>query len=174
MTPYRFVPMNKPYAREIVAHWAYPPPYDIYDYAHEADWINDRSAWGDGLWAVLDGAGALAGELSAQFLDEAMETIERAPGSGAPEGGLLWLGWGLRPDLTGRGLGLGFVLAGVDFAVAHYCYEGEWVGLGVAAFNRRARKVYERAGFRPFRTVQGKIAGRPLEAIWMHKRLREG
>ncbi len=173
MFSYRFVPMNEAYAREIVARWAYPPPYDIYDYAHEAGWINDRSAWGDGLWAVLDEAGELCGELSAQFLDERMDTIERPPGSGAPAGGLLWLGWGLRPELTGRGLGLAFVLACVDFAVAHYRYQGEYVGLGVAAFNQRARIVYERAGFVAFRTVQGKIAGRPLQAVWMRKRLRQ-
>ncbi len=53
--------MNEAYAREIVTRWAYPPPYDICDCAHEAEWINDRSAWGDGLWAVLGDAGELAG-----------------------------------------------------------------------------------------------------------------
>jgi RimJ/RimL family protein N-acetyltransferase len=55
-------------------------------------------------------------------------------------------GLGLRPDLTGQGLGLEFFLAGLGFA--HERYRPEQVFLHVAAFNERARRVYERAGFR--------------------------
>ena len=53
-------------------------------------------------------------------------------------------GLGLRPDLTGQGLGLEFFLAGLAFA--HERYRPERVRLHVAAFNERARRVYERAG----------------------------
>ena len=54
-------------------------------------------------------------------------------------------GLGLRPDLTGRGSGLDFFLAGLAFAriatARPACF------LHVAAFNDRACHVYQRAGF---------------------------
>ena len=58
---------------------------------------------------------------------------------------LLDVGLGLRPDLTGRGLGLAFVRAVLAHAGATRAPAG--YRLTVAAFNRRAVRVYERAGF---------------------------
>ena len=55
-------------------------------------------------------------------------------------------GLALRPELTGQGLGLEFFGAGLAFA--HERHRPERVRLHVAAFNERARRVYERAGFR--------------------------
>jgi [ribosomal protein S18]-alanine N-acetyltransferase len=52
----------------------------------------------------------------------------------------------MRPDLTGRGLGLAFVRLHLEFA--HERFPDRRVILAVADFNERARKVYERAGFR--------------------------
>jgi len=47
---------------------------------------------------------------------------------------------------TGRGLGDGFVQLGLSFA--HERFPEQRILLDVADFNRRARKVYERVGFR--------------------------
>jgi [ribosomal protein S18]-alanine N-acetyltransferase len=55
-------------------------------------------------------------------------------------------GLGLRPGLTGRGLGLDFFLAGLAFGRERY--HPRRVFLHVAAFNERARRVYARAEFR--------------------------
>ena len=55
------------------------------------------------------------------------------------------IGLGLRPDLTGRGLGLDFFRAGVEFARERF--RPALIVLNVAAFNERAIAVYERAGF---------------------------
>jgi RimJ/RimL family protein N-acetyltransferase len=57
----------------------------------------------------------------------------------------LFYGLGLRPDLTGRGLGGQFVLAGLEFSRRRYGRRR--VVLYVAAFNERAIRLYRRLGF---------------------------
>jgi ribosomal-protein-alanine N-acetyltransferase len=103
-------------------NWRYEPPYDFYDDDGEPVLNPER------FFAVRDEAG-LVGFF---YLEE------RDAG--------VFYGLGLRPDLTGRGLGLDFVCLGLD--LAHERYLGRPVFLDVAEFNVRARKVYERAGFR--------------------------
>lgn len=77
------------------------------------------------------------------------------------------IGLGLRPDLTGQGIGLAFVLAGLDYARAHSKLRR--FQLIVAAFNTRAICVYERAGFAPVRTFTDYHRGRPYTAILMER-----
>lgn len=76
-------------------------------------------------------------------------------------------GLGLRPDLTGCGLGLPFLLAGLEFA------RGRWAPsrfrLVVAAFNRRAIRVYERAGFRRGETYPHRTNGGVHEVLRMER-----
>jgi len=55
------------------------------------------------------------------------------------------IGLGLRPDLCGRGLGAEFIVLCLRFGLEHY--EASRFRLTVAAFNQRAIKVYQRAGF---------------------------
>ena len=104
------------------ARWRYEPPYDFYDDDGEPVLNPER------FFAVRD-EDRLVGFI---YLEE------RDAG--------VFYGLGMRPDLTGRGLGLEFVRFGLDFA--HERYPGRPVFLDVAEFNVRARKVYERAGFR--------------------------
>jgi ribosomal-protein-alanine N-acetyltransferase len=66
-----------------------------------------------------------------------------------PHGATLDIGLGLRPDMTGRGLGRSFVEAGLEYARRRFA-PVEFT-LSVADFNRRAITVYERAGFAPSR-----------------------
>ena len=80
-------------------------------------------------FAVRDDAGALIGFLYFEPKEDVLE-----------------YGLGLRPDLTGKGLGLDFFRAGLEFGRARY--RPSLVRLFVAAFNERAITVYERAGFR--------------------------
>ena len=105
-----------------MASWRYPPPFDFYD--GDIDPVLNPERY----FAGRDEEGELVG----------FYYFEPKP----PD---LDYGLGLRPDLTGRGLGLEFFLAGLAFA--HERYEPRRVFLHVAEFNERARRVYERAGF---------------------------
>ena len=102
--------------------WRYEPPYDFYD--GDAEPVRNPERW----YEALDEAGALVGNF---YFEQ--------------KGGALEVGLGLRPDLTGRGLGLEFLLAGIDFGRQRF--DLPRVILNVAAFNERAIKHAERAGF---------------------------
>ena len=109
-------------AHELMASWRYPSPYDFYDGDVEPVLSPER------FFEVRDEAGELIG----------FYYFEPNP----PD---LDYGLGLRPDLTGQGLGLEFFRAGLAFARERY--GPRRVYLHVAEFNDRARRVYERAGF---------------------------
>lgn len=70
---------------------------------------------------------------------------------------------GLSPDQSGGGLGLKFVLAGLETLAAECSLSR--VVLSVAAFNQRAMKVYERAGFRAIRTYSQPTNGSVYEFV---------
>jgi ribosomal-protein-alanine N-acetyltransferase len=115
----------------VVATWRYDPPYDFYDAVADpgdlAELLDPVQREGR-YFAVLGNPGDLVGFFMFKH-----------------EGDIVEVGLGLRPDLTGRGLGLSFMLAGLEFARERYA--PAWFRLAVAAFNLRAIRVYERAGF---------------------------
>jgi ribosomal-protein-alanine N-acetyltransferase len=102
--------------------WRYPPPFDFYDGDVDPPLNPER------YFAARD---ADAGLLGFYYFEEKPPDLD--------------YGLGQRPDLVGRGLGLEFFRAGLDFARERY--RPRRVYLHVAEFNERARKVYERAGF---------------------------
>ena len=77
------------------------------------------------------------------------------------------VGLGMRPDLTGRGLGEEFVHAGLRFA--RETYSPPAFRLTVAAFNRRAIRVYERAGFETVETFGSATRGAEKEWLLMRR-----
>lgn len=144
-------PMTPEHARQIV-EWKYDGPYAFYDYDKEAGHILDSAKWGRSLFAVTGTQGELCGELTLWFQNAADERVLQDEVDAKRLAGCdLWIGFGMRPDLTGQGLGLGFVTACADFAVQlarDRCgYTGDYIHLGVYQFNQRAIKTYERAGF---------------------------
>jgi RimJ/RimL family protein N-acetyltransferase len=106
-----------------LATWRYPPPYDFYDGDSEPVLNPER------FFEARDEQGDLVGFYYFE-----------------PKSPDLDYGLGLRPDLTGQGLGRDFFAAGLAFARVRF--RPRRVFLHVAAFNERARRVYERAGFR--------------------------
>lgn len=121
-----------------VAGWKYEGIYAFYDtdtYEEDLALLLDPKNWKDMYYAVKDARDRLVGFF--EFKRDG-DTVE--------------IGLGLRPDLTGQGIGLSFVQAGLAFARARYA--PTTFRLSVATFNQRAITVYERAGFRPTRTYQ--------------------
>lgn len=153
--PYRFVPMTGAYAREIFETWHYDEPYGFYDYAYSSE-ILDPDNWETGQFAVLDQAGELVGEFTIYFEDEQMS-----------------IGFGLRPDLTGKGLGYDFISAGIEFAVRAYQYRGRALLLFVAAWNERALRLYRKLGFEEVSRFTDEVRGTPVEFIRMRKLLQQ-
>ena len=131
MPGYFFKLMSDEEAREI-SHWHYEPPYDFYDATSDEDDLEellDPERRGDAYFSVFDESGELVGFFQFEL-----------------EGTTVDVGLGMRPDLTGKGLGGGYLLAGLEFARERF--SPERFTLSVTTFNERAIRVYERAGFR--------------------------
>jgi [ribosomal protein S18]-alanine N-acetyltransferase len=79
-------------------------------------------------------------------------------------GDLAEIGLGLRPELTDTGLGASFLEAGLAYAAT---LGARSATLSVAAFNRRAITVYERAGFREVRPGDHATNGGVHEFVWL-------
>ena len=75
------------------------------------------------------------------------------------------IGLGMRPDLTGRSKGFGFLKAGIEFVRNEY--QPELITLSVAAFNKRAIKVYRKIGFEEIDTYQQETNGSKYEFLKM-------
>lgn len=135
---WRFGEMTAESAQEILA-WHYDGEYAFYDMAADPD---DAAEFVEpDRWRLRP-------------LEPAREVVLQATNeSGELQGFFSFqgstdectIGLGLAPPLTGRSLGLSLIEAGLAFAVRRWGVRR--FRLEVAAFNVRATKVYERAGF---------------------------
>lgn len=130
--------MTEPDAREILS-WRYQAPYDFYD-PDEADFERDLTTMLEptNLYlAVSDEADVLIGYYC--YGREA----QVAGGDYSEE---IWdIGGSARPDLVGTGIGRSFIGMALNFAQAFF--RAEKVRATVAAFNTRALKACDSAGF---------------------------
>jgi ribosomal-protein-alanine N-acetyltransferase len=124
-----------------VAAWRYEAPYDFYDMANDPEGLEELLGppeRREGYCAVLS-----YGELVGFFC---YGIGGQLPTFDYPDDGSVDVGLGLKPDLTGKGLGLEFFRAGLEFGRHRFSPVG--FRLSVATFNERAIQIYERAGFR--------------------------
>jgi ribosomal-protein-alanine N-acetyltransferase len=126
--------MQEEEAQEI-ATWRYEPPYSFYDADADPDDL-----------ALLLGKETREGRYFSAFAEGALVGSFEFK----VDGDDVTIGLGLRPELTGRGLGLEFVEEGMAFARERF--GPTRFRLSVATFNERAIRVYERAGFLTLRT----------------------
>jgi len=138
----------KPITREdahSISRWRYDGPYSIYD--GDPTSVDALLRPHFFYHSVYDERGDLAGYFC--FGEDARVRTGRRLGVYEREPALD-IGLGMRPDLTGRGLGEDFVRAGLRFA--RETFSPPAFRLTVATFNLRAISVYERAGFEAVET----------------------
>ncbi len=160
----RFTPLEEADVEEIL-RWRYTGELSVYGFdtldpvarAEEKRDLLDpanqyhaaRSVTGElvGFWCFGSDAQVPGGDYSQSALD---------------------VGLGLRPDLVGQGLGLPFLNAILNFA--REALSPARFRMTVAAFNQRAIRVYERAGFQTFarferRTPDGQGSGAEFQVM---------
>lgn len=122
----------RPLARadaEAIAGWRYAGADAVYD-------IDVLVTAEEGYWAV---------DLEGELIGYCCFGLEaRVPRVDEQEG-TLDVGYGLRPDLMGRGLGRAFVRAILDFGIDRF--EPERLRLLILDWNERSRKVAGSLGF---------------------------
>lgn len=133
-----FEPMTERYAREI-ASWQYDPPYHVYGYSpsEKEESVAYLMAAENRVFALVRGGEVVA--------FRSFGRDGQVPG-GTYDEGYLDTGGGLRPDLTGKGLGEEMLRRGLEFGFEQF--ESSRFRVTVAAFNQRALKVCRRVGFR--------------------------
>ena len=122
--------------------WRYEGPYAVYNIDNDLDDLAELLDQRSPYYAVRNEQGELIGFFV--FGTSAQVGHVDIPGLYS-ENNTITVGLGMRPDLTGKGLGLSFVNAGLDFARKQF--RPDYFRLFVLAFNERAICVYERAGF---------------------------
>lgn len=148
---YLFRQMDAADAHEI-SSWRYEPPYDFYDATADpsdlAELLDPERR--EGVYFSALEEGHLVGFFQFEREDDTVD-----------------VGLGLRPDLTGTGLGVEFVQAGLEFARGRFS-PGRFT-LSVATFNKRAISVYERAGFRRGEIFTHETNGEEYEFLRMER-----
>jgi len=148
-----FSPMDERHARAVVT-WSYPAPYDVYNLACDDTeavvhtLIDPRYAYhtitaSDGRFVAFCCFGADARVPGGDYTLPALD-----------------IGLGVRPDLTGQGRGATFVRAVLEFVQARYGHTAARVT--IAAFNARAQRVWQRAGFRFVQRFERRGDGAPF------------
>jgi [ribosomal protein S18]-alanine N-acetyltransferase len=143
--------MNAAYAADILS-WRYPAPYDYYDVTDvDVDYYLDPA---NGFFAVLAGGECIG--------FRSFGPDGQVPG-GTYDDSALDTGGGLRPELTGRGLGRAVVAAGLEFGRQRFAPEAFRVT--VASFNTRALRVVTSLGFRPAQSFAAAMDGRRFDIL---------
>jgi len=173
-----FKAMNRDYAVEMINNWRYEEQYRMYDYVNEREDLLNEYTWGFNRFAAVDEYDKPVGELTVEFFVDLPDNPKHgfyADKTTVLENPCLeyqmWLGFGLRPDLTGKGLGCEFINACIDFSVGFHSYAGEYVRLAVAERNIRAVKTYKRVGFEVFFRHSFVIDGENTLILWMKKKI---
>jgi [ribosomal protein S18]-alanine N-acetyltransferase len=143
--------MTGAYAADIVT-WRYAAPYDCYDMTGaDPAFLADPAS---GYFALI-GQRTLIGFRS-------FGTDGQVPGGGY-DTSALDTGGGLRPELTGRGLGREAIATGLDFGRVQFAPKAFRVT--IATFNARAQRVVLSLGFRNIGRFQASADGRSYEML---------
>ena len=130
-------PLTAEQVRAFMA-WEYAGSYAVYNMAPENE--EDRRFFLDpenGYFGICNESGELLG-----FCNFGADA--RVPG-GDYGADAVDIGMGMRPDLTGQGMGVVYATAVFNFAMDHY--PGQPQRVTIAAFNKRAQRLCSKFGF---------------------------
>lgn len=140
------VPMTREFAAQMVS-WEYPAPYETYSLtSSEPEFFLDVA---NGYFAIVDEGHELLGY-------RCFGPDGRVPGWGYDDSALD-TGGGMRPDLTGRGLGRTALEVGLQFGRERY--DPPAFRVTVAAWNERALRVVRALGFADVATFRAANTG---------------
>ncbi|WP_336618992.1 GNAT family N-acetyltransferase [Jeotgalibacillus sp. ET6] len=143
--------MTQKQAMEIAYNWHYNGEYSFYDMEADQEDLEgfiDPETRGSSVYSVMNHH-ELIGFFS--FTQTDAETYD--------------IGLGLRPNLTGQGLGLTFLRSGISFGKRSF--NPKRLTLSVAAFNQRALKLYKKVGFKEIDIFLQDTNGNTFEFIKM-------
>jgi ribosomal-protein-alanine N-acetyltransferase len=147
----RIVPMTTAFAAAMIT-WRYPAPYDLYDMSgEEAGFLASPAS---GFFALTEGDELIG--FRCFGLDG------QVPG-GSYDSSALDTGGGLRPDLTGKGLGRAAISTGLEFGRREFAPRAFRVT--VASFNERALRVAWSLRFRAVGSFLAAADGRSFEIL---------
>lgn len=127
------VPVTAAHAADMVT-WRYPPPYDCYDMTGaDPAFLTDPAS---GFFALIDGD---------RLIGYRSFGIDGQVPGGSYDEPALDTGGGLRPELTGKGLGRAAIQAGLAFGRRRFAPPAFRVT--IAEFNVRAQRVVAALGF---------------------------
>lgn len=132
---YSLQKMTEQAAREILS-WTYDPPYELYNGEVTEEALQEFAE--NPYYAIYE-----EGELVGFYCTGYAAQVPIGYFFQAYPEGSLDIGLGMRPDLTGQGQGSGFLQFIIDSIKTN-----QPLRLTVAAFNKRARTLYEKFGFR--------------------------
>jgi [ribosomal protein S18]-alanine N-acetyltransferase len=151
------VTMTPAYAADVVT-WRYPAPYDTNDMTGaDPGFLADPAS---GYYALTDETGLIG--------FRSFGADGQVPGW-AYDDRALDTGGGLRPELTGRGLGRQAITAGLEFG--QRSFDPAAFRVTIATYNLRARRVVEALGFRnigSFRALNGGLGYEVLTRPAVH------
>lgn len=147
---YNFNIISQQQAENIASNWHYEGKYSFYDFAADeedlAELLNPQERV-DKYYIVKKGDE----EIGFFYFGNADDSVD--------------IGLGMKPELTGRGMGLDFLKAGLSYAISKY--NPEEITLSVATFNERAINVYKKAGFKSVETFMQETNGSDFEFLKM-------
>ena len=140
---------------EAIVGWRYDPPYDVYGIGEpDPDAVRSLLLPENAYYAILQHDDLIG------FCCYGHEA--QVPGGDYREAALD-VGIGLRPDLTGQGLG-GQILAAV-LDVGRQLFGAQRFRATIAAWNRRSIRIFEKLGFKQTATFHAE--GNPASDTWV-------
>lgn len=148
---YKFSILTQGQAENIAFNWHYDGEYSFYDMEADKEdleeFLNPEER-GNSTFAVTKENELIAFLSISKVTDRIFD-----------------IGLGMRPDLTGKGNGIEFLRAGINFIQSEY--KPEKITLSVATFNQRATILYRKVGFKDVETFTQDTNGSTFEFLKM-------